>query len=170
MTALDPQGRPMDLQQQSKPKDILRKSLRYLVPVLIFVAAAVGAYTWFSLIRPCEATVVERASVLLIDQRDRYDHTYQFATSASPDAVIRPVAELQQILMDTQDVAVPACMQTAKTELVHYMGTVIHAFVAYGAREPETAVRKLIIESEMYYDNFNTELEAVKECAPFCIP
>lgn len=160
----------MDLQQQSKPKDIPRTSLRYLTPVLILVAVAVGVYAWYSLIRPCEANLVERASVRLIDQRDRYDHTYQFATSASPDAVIRPVAELQQILMDTQDVAVPACMQAAKTELVHYMGTVIHAFLAYGAQEPETTVRDLILESETYYDNFNTELEAVKECAPLCIP
>jgi hypothetical protein len=113
---------------------------------------------------------VKDASARLIRQRNSYDHAYQFATGASRTAVVRPVAELQQILMDTQDVPVPACMRTAKAELINYMGTVIRAFLAYGAEESDATVRGLIDQSEAYYDNFNTELEAVDECAPFCIP
>jgi hypothetical protein len=160
----------MDPQQRSHPQDVSRKYLRYFVPVMLFVVVAVGVYSWFSLVRSCETDAVEEASLRLIDQRDRYDHTYQFATSASPEAVIRPVAELQQIMMDTQGIDVPVCMQSAKHELVEYMGTVIRAFLAYGAQEPERNVRDLILESETYYDNFNTELETVRGCAPFCMP
>ena len=36
--------------------------------------------------------------------------------------------------MDTRAVPVPVCMRTAKTELVDYMGTVIHAFQAYNGQ------------------------------------
>jgi hypothetical protein len=113
---------------------------------------------------------VKEASARLVRQRDSYDHTYQFATSASRDAVVRPVAELQQILMDTQDVAVPACMNLAKAELIDYMGTVIRAFQAFGAQETDAIVRDLIDASEKHYDNFTAELDAVNACTPFCIP
>lgn len=127
-------------------------------------------YLWYSLARPCDVSAVEKASALLIRQRDRYDHSYQFAASASADAIVRPVAELQQILMDTQEVVVPVCMQTAKDELIEYMGVVIRAFVAYGAQEADAAVRELIEQSEAHYDNFAVELDAVNKCAPFCLP
>jgi hypothetical protein len=61
-------------------------------------------------------------------------------------------------------------MQTAKEELVNYMGTVIRAFQAFGAEEAESTIRDMINQSERHYGNFNRELEAVKECAPFCRP
>jgi hypothetical protein len=146
------------------------QKLRRFLLLLILLVAATSTYAWYSIYRACEVSAVEKASVLLVRQRDRYDHTYQFATSASRDATVRPVAELQQILMDTQQVGVPVCMQTAKDELIDYMGTVIRAFDAFGAQETDSTVRELINQSETHYDNFATEVEAVKACAPLCIP
>jgi hypothetical protein len=164
----------MDHSIQLEPQEPAQTSRRLLRAVAAFFAvlmiAAFGVYAWHALVRPCDVGAVEKASALLVRQRDRYDHSYQFATSASADAIVRPVAELQQILMDTQDVVVPACMQTAKVELINYMGTVIRAFVAYGAQEADMAVRELIDQSETHYDNFASELEAVNKCAPFCLP
>lgn len=138
--------------------------------MIFLLAAGIGTYTWYTLIRPCDVNFVEKASISLIRQRDRYDHSYQFATSASADAIVRPVAELQQILMDTQEVVVPACMHSSKEELLSYMGTVISAFDAYGAQESDSTVRELIVQSEVHYDNFAAQLEAVNNCAPFCLP
>lgn len=112
---------------------------------------------------------MDEVSTVLIRQRNRFDHSYQFAVTASRDAIVRPVADLQQILMDTQDVSVPVCVETAKNELIDYMGTVLRAFAAYGAGEPDAAVRTLVNESQSHYDNFATELDALKECAPYCI-
>jgi len=140
-----------------------------IVLSLVFVLAAVGTYGWYSLQNSCKVKAVQEAAARLVRQKDRYDHSYQFATSVSPGAVVRPVAELQQILMDTQQVEVPACMQTAKEELVNYMGIVIRAFLAYGAGETDQAVRELINASEGHYDNFANELKAVDRCAPLCI-
>ena len=138
--------------------------------LILFIAAAAGVSTWYFLSDPCDPETVREAGALLIRQRDRFDHSYQFATSASRDRVVRPVAELQQILMDTQGVRVPACMQQAKGELVDYMISVIRAFLAFGAEEPDGTIRDLLEQSDEYYLNFAEELEAVNECAPLCIP
>ena len=157
--------------EPQKPVQTSRLLLRAMVACLaVLTLGGIATYAWFFMIRPCEPGAVEKASALLVRQRDRYDHSYQFATSASADAIVRPVAELQQILMDTKQVRVPVCMQTAKDELINYMGTVIRAFVAYGAHETDAAVRALLAQSEVHYGNFTSELEAVNACAPVCMP
>ena len=66
--------------------------------------------------------------------------------------------------------AVPACLQTAKHELISYMGAVIDAFPAFGPEEDKMTVRSLIDRSETHCDSFTAELEEIKKCAPFCIP
>jgi len=150
-----------------------RKSRRlpFLVGVFIIVliVAAAGVYTWYSLPSSCEVNAVEETSTILISLAKRYDDVYQSATAATQSSAVVPVAVMQQILMDTQQVAVPACMQTAKTKLVNYMGTVIQAFLAYSAHETDATVRGLIDQSETHYANFSTELKEVKKCAPYCI-
>lgn len=156
------------------PQDSIQKPFRLTWIaggiILLVTVVAIVAYTRYSMQRACDLNAVRDASERLVRQRNSYDHTYQFATSVAQNAVVRPVADLQQILMDTQDVDVPACMQTAKKELVDYMGIVIRAFLAYGAQEPDSIVRDLLDQSNTHYQNFNTELEEVNQCAPFCIP
>ena len=113
---------------------------------------------------------VEEASAFLVSQLNTYDGVYQVAATASRNALPHPVTVLQQIFVDTQEVGVPACMQTAKDELLNYMGNVISAFQAFIAAETDTTIRDLLVESDKHYSNFRTELEAVKECAPYCAP
>ena len=152
----------------------MKKSVHYRLPAILFLVgalvAAAGIYTWYFEYRPCEVHAVRDASVFLITQRNTYDDAYQFATTVSRTSLEHPVNTLKQILVHTKDVEVPACMQAAKDELINYMGTVIRAFLAYGAQETDTTVWDLIHESEAHYDNFAAELEAVNRCAPFCIP
>jgi hypothetical protein len=134
---------------------------------LVLLAAAVGLYAFFFVRASCDIAAVERASFLLLHQMDSFDHSYQFATSAAPDKIVRPLAELQQILMDTQTVEVPGCLQAAKTDLVAYMGTVVRAFLAYQAEEADL-VRDLVGQSDTHYEEFHVEMEQVMECAPWC--
>src|SRR5262245_149154 len=126
------------------------KSSRFLwsagIFIVLLIVAAGGIYAWFSLVQPCEVKAVEEASALLVSQWKRYDDVYQVATAASRGSVVLPVSVLQRTLMDTQQVDVPACMQTAKSELINYMGTVVRAFQAYGAGEPDSTVKGLIDE------------------------
>lgn len=164
----------MDTPALLDTKGPAQKSSRFPLPgriiIVLLLVAAVGASTWYSLQSSCEVDAVREASALLVRQRNSYDHTYQFATSASRTSLVHPVTALQQILMDTQDVPVPACMQTAKNELIHYMGAVIRAFQAFGAQEADAVIRDLLDQSDRHYDNFSTELEAVNKCAPLCLP
>jgi hypothetical protein len=158
---------PLDIQ------DPVQKSsrVRWLAGALIvlIIIAPLSLYAWRYLYNPCEVEAVKEASTFLTTQLNFYDRVYQVASTASRTAPYHPVEELKQIRMDTEELTVPACMQTAKKELIHYMGTVILAFQAYRAGEADTAVLELIRQSDVQYGNFKTELKAINECAPLCI-
>ena len=147
---------------------------RFLLPLALvivwLIATGAGMYAWFHHYNTCAVEEVEKASASLARQLDRYDHAYQFAATVTREGLDRPVLDLQQILLDTKDVTVPACMQTAQAALVEYMGTVIRAFRAYMAAEPDAAVRKLLDESAVHFNRFNTEREMIDACAPYCGP
>jgi hypothetical protein len=152
----------------------VRKSnyLRWLAAALIIllILAPLGIYGWRYLYDPCEVEAVEQASAFLNIQLKTYDGVYQVATTAARNAPDHPVTVLQQILMDTQEVAVPACLQTAKNELVNYMGTVVLAFQSYRAGEADAKIFRLVRQSDEQYGNFKAELKAIKKCAPYCFP
>ena len=137
--------------------------------VLLIVAAA-GAYAWRAFHSPCEAEVVERTSAFLVTQMMRYDEVYVSATNGTRTSIDYPVTVLQQILMDTQAFDVPACMRTAKSELVNYMGDVVRAFQAFKAGEPDATVKGWLDDSHAHVRIFISELESVRKCAPYCLP
>ena len=138
--------------------------------LVLLILTPVGLYAWRYVYNPCEVEAVEKGSVSLETQLNVYDRVYQVAVTAFRTAPDHPVNTLKQIFMDTQETPVPACMKSAKAELLNYMGTVIYAFDAYRDGEDDAAVVDLIRQSNLQYDSFYTELEAVKECAPYCFP
>jgi hypothetical protein len=154
-------------------QETARKPNRFLLLAsaltTLVIVAAVGIYAWMYWVNPCEVEAVKGASAFLVTQLNTYDAQYQFTTTVYRRGLTAPVSKLQQIFMDTQAVAVPVCMQTAKNELLSYMGTVIRAFKAFGAEEEDATIANLLDQSDTHYDNFNSELEAVNKCAPFCI-
>ena len=164
----------MDNPAHLETQEPVPKSKGFLLPASVFITlliiAAVGTYIWINVYNSCQVQAVQDASALLTSQLKRYDDLFQATTGVYKNSVVLPVTMLQQIVMDTNDVAVPACMQSAKNELINYMQTVIRAFHAFGADEPDTAVRELIAQSNTHYLNFTTELDAVNKCAPFCFP
>lgn len=164
----------MDTPAQSKSQDAVRnpRRFRWLAGALIvfLLVATAGTYTWYGVVRPCEVNAVREASDFLTRQLKTYDHVYQVAVGASRTSPEHPVNLMKQIFMDTQQIIVPACMQTAKNELINYMGTVISAFQAFRAGEADATVLGLVKQSDAQYINFHAELKAVNKCAPFCIP
>ena len=164
----------MDTPAQSKSQDAVRnpRRFRWLAGALIvfLIVATAGTYTWYGVFRPCEVNAVRDASDFLTRQLKTYDHVYQVAVAASRTSPEHPVNLLKQIFMDTQQIIVPACMQTAKNELINYMGTVISAFEAFRAGEADATVLDLIKQSDAQYMNFHAQLKEVNECAPFCFP
>lgn len=144
--------------------------LRWLAGALLglLLLAPAGLYAWRYLYNPCEVEAVQEASDSLIIQSKMYDRVYQSAVDGDRTSLDYPVTVMQQTFMDTQAVVVPVCLQTAKGELLNYMGTVIYAFRAFGAGEADDTVGDLVQQSNRHYHNFISELEAVQECAPFC--
>jgi hypothetical protein len=164
----------MDNPTQLRSQDAVRKSRRFPwlanALIVLLIVAGVGTYTWYTVFRPCEVNAVKEASDFLVRQLKTYDHVYQVAVTASQTSPEHPVNLLKQIFMDTQEIIVPACMRTAKNELINYMGTVISAFEAFRAGEADATVLGLIKQSDAQYINFHAQLKAVNKCAPFCIP
>jgi hypothetical protein len=159
---------------QLKPHEPLRKSNRFLrlagTLIVLLIFAAVGMYAWIFVYNPCEVEVVKETSTMLVTQLTMYDGVFQVAATASRTSPDHPVNTLKQIFMDTQEIPVPACMHTAKNELLNYMGAVISAFQAYRAGEADATVRGWIKQSDAQYTNFQAALKAVNKCAPFCLP
>ncbi|HSJ86051.1 MAG TPA: hypothetical protein VK909_02500 [Anaerolineales bacterium] len=137
-----------------------------LIALLILVPASV--YAWRYFYNPCEVDAVKDASAFLVIQLKSYDHLYQVASTASQTSYEPPVLVMQQVQVDTQEIEVPACMRTAKNELISYMNTVIRAFRAWGAGEKDATVTDLLTQSDDHYDKFYDELDAIKKCAPWC--
>jgi hypothetical protein len=164
----------MNNSAQLKPQEPLRRSNRFLwlagSLIVLLIFAAVGMYTWIFVYNPCEVEVVKETSTMLVTQLTMYDGVFQVAVTASRTSPDHPVNTLKQIFMDTQQISVPACMKTAKNELLNYMGTVISAFQAYRAGEADATVRGWIRQSDARYTNFQAALKAVNKCAPFCLP
>jgi hypothetical protein len=163
--------------EKSEPfetQGFMKKTRRFLLPAsvitVLLTLAAVGMYAWYYRYNPCDVNAVEDASAFLVSQLNAYDAQFQFTTTVNRAELVIPVGVLQQIFMNTQAVAVPVCMQSTKNELIDYMRTVIRAFQAYEAQEAVTTISDLLRQSDTHYDNFNSELEAVNQCAPFCAP
>ena len=152
----------------------VQKSNRFLLLagalIVLLIVAALGMYTWFFVYNSCEVEAVQEASTILVTQLKTYDGVFQVAATASRTSPDHPVNTLKQIFMDTQEISVPACMQTAKTELINYMETVISAFQAYRAGEADATILGLVKQSDAQYANFKAELKAVNKCAPYCFP
>lgn len=153
-------------------QDTLQKPSRFPlvvgVVIALLIVAAVSTYTWYYLYSPCGVNHVKAASTALIDQANAYDQAFQLAASASGPSLTGPVMQMQQVLMDTREVAVPACLQPAKLELLTAMEDTIRAFLAFMAQEPEATVTDLVEQSTTHLDNFSVELDAVNQCAPLC--
>ena len=164
----------MDKPARPQSQEPLQRSNRFRLWVTIVIVStillAAGTYTWYFRVNACEVSAVAETSTFLSTQLKTYDAAFQFATTVYRTGLSRPVNDLQKIYMDTQELDVPACMQTAKKELLNYMGAVISAFQAYMEEEPDPTIRGYLDQSNTYYDHFRRELEAVKECMPYCAP
>lgn len=137
----------------------------------VFLAVAgFGGFTWYAANSPCEVGDVEYASTMLLTQMRRYDDVYASAANGMRTSIDYPVTVMQQILVDTQEVEVPACMRKAKSELIGYMGDAIRAFKAFQAGEQDSTIQSLLDSSYTHVRNFRMELESIKECAPYCKP
>ena len=162
----------MENSQSSETQRFPERWRRFLlaagVLVVLLIVGAVGAYTWFAFYGPCTVNTVQTASTALLDQLYRFDAMYQSIPSQAPVVLIGPVTQMQQILMDTKEVVVPACLQIARNELITAMETLIRALLAVMASESEATVTDLTEKSTRHLDNFTNELELVNKCAPFC--
>ena len=144
--------------------------LASVLVVLLILAGVAGRYAWYHWYNACDTQAVEQASTSLRVQVDMLDQVAQSASNAFRTDLTYPVSVMQQTYMNTQEVDVPVCLQTAKTELLSYMEGVIGAFEAYAASKSDATVIGLLKQSDQHYKIYYTELKAIQKCAPYCAP
>lgn len=157
-----------DSETQQFPERWRRFLLAAGVLMVLLIVVAVSTYTWFALYGPCQVNTVQTASTALMDQLLLFDSIYQSIPSLAPIAIIGPITQMQEILMETKEVVVPACMQVARNELIFAMEGLIRVLLAVMESKPEGTRTRLMEESTTHLNNFTAELEFVKRCAPFC--
>ena len=162
----------MEDSQSSEPQRVPDRWTRLLwaggAIMLFLILAAVSGYTWFALYGPCTVDTVETASNAMLDQLQRFDVIYQSIPSLTPLELFDPMTQLQQILIDTKNVVVPACLLIAQNELIIGMETLMRALLAVMESRPEATATGLFEKSTAHLDNFKAELKWIDRCAPFC--
>ena len=160
---------PLPPEEQPLPKKRGRVLIIAGTVLGIMVVAALGVYAWYAVYGPCTQGTVNTTSTALFEQVAAFEAAYQAAASATPIGLMGPVTSMQQILWDTREVTVPACMQFARNELIVSMESAIRAFLAVMNGESRETVEGLLQDSQTHLDIFATELESVNKCAPFCL-
>lgn len=159
---------PPTLEAEPVPRKPGRFWIAAAVVAAVMVVGAVSVYTWYALYGPCRRASVNSASDALFQQVYAFEAAYQAAASTTPIGLVGPVTRMQEILRDTREVPVPACMQIARNELVTSMESAIRAFLAIMTRESDQTIADLMADSIAHVENFSTEMDAVNKCAPFC--
>ena len=162
----------MEDSQPSEPTPVSDRWSRLLwaggVVMLLLIVAAVSGYTWIALYGPCSVNTVETASDALLNQLQLFDAAYQSTSSLNAVELFGPMTQLQQILIDTEKVVVPACLRAAQIELITAMKTLIRAILTVMESKPEATATELFEKSSKHLDNFAAELEWINKCSPFC--
>jgi len=135
---------------------------------LLCIVLVVGGVGWHYFYGPCGVTRVKAASEKLSAQNQVFDDAYNVASSTARISLAQPVSELQRIQRETDAVPVPACMETAKTELVLSMDAAVKGFLAFMANESDSQVSTLFDSSVDHLMKFSDEMLAVDDCKPFC--
>jgi len=160
---------PLPPEEQPVPEKRGRFLLLAGAVLGVMIVGALGVYAWYAVYGPCTRGAVNTASKALFEQVGAFEQAYQAASSANAVGLMGPMTSMQQILWDTREVEVPACMQPARNELITSMESAIRAFLATMNGETEATIQGLIQDSQTHLENFAAELESVNKCAPFCL-
>jgi hypothetical protein len=109
---------PLPPEEQPVPEKPGRFLLAAGAVLGIMVVAALGVYAWYAVYGPCTRGTVDTASTALFEQVAAFEQAYRSAASTTPIGLIGPVTTMQQVVWDTREVEVPACMQIARNELI----------------------------------------------------
>jgi hypothetical protein len=156
------QHREQRLRQRKMVSDLL-----IILSVLLCILVVGGGIGWHYFYGPCGLSRVKQGGLALADQFDAYHDAYNIAESTARIALAGPVLQLQQVERSTALVAVPPCMERAKEELVQANDATVQAFLAFMSQN-DFEVDAYLSQSDSHLAEFQTQLEAIEKCKPFC--
>lgn len=92
----------------------------------------------------------------------QWDDANAVAKSAARIALAGPVANLQALRRQVQDVQAPPCAFLAKQRLIDAMDNTINGYMAFMQQKPENTVNQFFDQADHSMRDFSKELQALK--------
>jgi hypothetical protein len=160
-----------DQQQTVEPTQKKRKSpiaLIALIAILVIGGVAGALYiNWYNN-GPCGVKAVEQSLELLQDQLETFDDAMQIASSTGRIALSGPIADLQELSRETEDLEVAECLIPARSWLVVGIDKYTTAFLKFAANESEDVVSAWFTGGTNALDSYKEEIDRIQICAPNC--
>ncbi len=144
------------------------KDLLTVLSILLGIVLIAGGVGWHYFYGPCGVARVNEASQKLSKQAQIYNDAFNIASSTPRIALAGPVADLQRIQRETEDVQVPKCLETAKQELVWSIDAAVKGYLAFMGDESDNKVSNLMSMSTNHFMKLSDELLRIDDCKPFC--
>ncbi len=158
---------------ETPPTQNKRKSPLVLIIIgaVLLVGIIVGAIyiNWYNN-GPCGVKAVEEGVKLLDDQYDVFKDALAIAGSTSRISLSGPIADLQEIGRDTEDIEVTECLIPARSWLVYSIDKYTTAFLKFTSNEDDDVVSAWITGASSALDSYLEEISRVQECTPNCEP
>jgi hypothetical protein len=147
------------------------KTMKRIIAVIVSLVVVLGgAFGWFYMYGPCGVQRVTEAVEQMQVKADEFDDALTVASSTARISLSGPVAQLQTIRRETDNIAVPACLQTAKNLTVSGMQSYIDSLISFMGEVDDFTVNAQMTQGNNYLSQAVAELEDVSVCAPFCNP
>lgn len=151
--------------ERAAPRKPGRSLLVTGIALAILLAGGLG---WNYYYGPCGVfrvrSTTEEFSTLIDEWKDALD-----LAGATPRMTLSgPLAEMQSVRRNAENLEVPACMRHIHTNLISGMDNALEGFYAFGQQKPDTVVEGYFRSANGILQNVADGLIAVSNCAPSC--
>jgi hypothetical protein len=97
----------------------------------------------------------------LRDVEERFADAVSLAGSTPRISLSEPIANLQEIRRDAEDLEVPSCLEDAHAQLIEYMDAYVEAYLSFLSDADDAIVQVLFRMGDTAYNEYAAELNAL---------
>jgi len=91
-------------------------------------------------IDPCAPEVIQTTGSPLQMLMDQFDDSADIAANSPHEQLAEPIANLQELRRETEDLLVPICLESLKTAQIDYMNSVIDTLLMFLSLQDEAVI------------------------------
>jgi hypothetical protein len=144
------------------------------VALVVVVVLAIGGAVLYYQQGPCGVARVKAGADAMTKLGKEWDDANKIAGSTGRGSLSSPVATLQRIARDADDLKLPGCMSETKAYMESYMSNTIDGYILFmgqlssDSTITDSQVNYRFDQATAEFNLFDTALTSVQKCAPFC--